>query len=324
MIINDFESSYEETLNLLKYNNNYIFLLSNDVSKYSIKDKFPTQMLVLGIKNNNFKNAMNLTLEYKANITILINDDIMVFYPLGNIFYKGNNIKDMFKIIINRLNFLNSITRQKTISIKNNNIKLNWYFDMFAESMIQIKDKITIPDCSEFLDIVRNYAQQYYDLFEDKTDNHEFKRTMRCRRGMPSFRYKNNIIVSKRIITNEFITNEDMVAIYKKGENIYYYGDDKPSVDTPIHVKLYKEFNHINFIIHSHEYIKNAPFTKKVIPCGAIEEYKEIITTIKENFNYNNNLFIVNELGHGSIILSSNLENLKQNEIKKRVIPDFI
>lgn len=267
---------------------------------------------------------MNYSIEYKANLTLIFGDDIIIHDPLGNIWYKGTNDEMAFDIIFNRLGFLNKITRQKTQSDNNKNLKLNWYFDPYQVEMNRINGKVEIPNVQEFLDIVTEYAKQYYDLLPSIQYSPQFKRTMRCRRGMSSFRFGENIIVSKRIIRNQFITQNDLVVTYTKDGNIYYYGNNKPSVDTPIHIKLYDEYKNVNFILHSHEYIDGAPYIEKSIPCGAIEEVNEIIKIINKHYDNNSNLYIINELGHGSIILSNNIELLKNIKIKKRPMPEII
>lgn len=327
IIINDFDRKYDDIINKkinILREDNYIFLLSDDISKYKIKDEYPTNMFILGIRNIDFNKSMNYSLEYKANLTLIFGDEIIVHDPLGNIWYKGINEGEAFDIIIHRLNFLNKMTKKKTQPNNNKNLKLNWYFDPYQVEMNKINGKVEIPSVQEFLDIVTEYAKQYYDLVPSMQYNPQFKRTMRCRRGMPSFRFGSNIVVSKRIITNEFITQDDLVVTYTKDNNIYYYGDDKPSIDTPIHIKLYDEYKNINFILHSHEYIDGAPYTEKSIPCGAIEEADKIIKTINKNYCNNSNFYIINELGHGSIILSKNIELLKNIKIKKRPMPEII
>lgn len=68
-------------------------------------------------------------------------------------------------------------------------------------------------------------------------------------------------------------------------DKIYYCGDNKPSVDTPIQIRMYDKLPNINYMIHSHCYIKNAPYTKNALPCGAIEEVDEILNIIKESYD---------------------------------------
>ena len=62
-------------------------------------------------------------------------------------------------------------------------------------------------------------------------------------------------------------------------------------------------------MVHSHVYIWTAPFTKTVIPCGALEEFFEII---QEYPNRNSSNFCINLKGHGSIVLAKDLDYLKK------------
>lgn len=57
---------------------------------------------------------------------------------------------------------------------------------------------------------------------------------------------------------------------------IEYYGDYKPSVDTPSQIMLYQAYPKVNYMLHGHVYIDGFPFTNRCIPCGAIEEAHEI------------------------------------------------
>ena len=78
-------------------------------------------------------------------------------------------------------------------------------------------------------------------------------------------------------------------------------------------------------MIHSHCYLKDAPYTKTPLPCGAIDEVNEIINTIKENYkSLNKTFYKINLKGHGSIIMSKNIENLKNVEIISRNLPEYI
>ena len=77
-------------------------------------------------------------------------------------------------------------------------------------------------------------------------------------------------------------------------------------------------------MIHSHCYINNAPFTKCAIPCGALEEVDEILNLIKDKYNgdYDRDFYLINLLGHGSIMMSSDVSKLKNMDIVSRTIPE--
>ena len=84
--------------------------------------------------------------------------------------------------------------------------------------------------------------------------------------------------MSRRNVDKRYIEQEAFVPCYMDDTgNVLYYGPYKPSVDTPIQVRLYKYFPRINYMLHSHVYVKGAPFTSKAIPCGGIQEVTEIM-----------------------------------------------
>ena len=81
-------------------------------------------------------------------------------------------------------------------------------------------------------------------------------------------------------------------------------------------------------MLHSHIYIKNAPFTDHAIPCGALEEVDEIIATFIKEKNSTMVLktgnFAVNLLGHGSIVLADNLSYMWETLYYARPIPEVL
>lgn len=57
IIINDFDKKYDDIINKkinILRRNDYIFLFSDDISKYKIKDEYPTNMFILGVRNIRF------------------------------------------------------------------------------------------------------------------------------------------------------------------------------------------------------------------------------------------------------------------------------
>ena len=76
-------------------------------------------------------------------------------------------------------------------------------------------------------------------------------------------------------------------------------------------------------MIHSHCYIEGAPYTKEALPCGAIEEVKEILELIKQYYqDYNKDFYLVNLKGHGSIMMASVPKKLEKIKVKGRKIPE--
>ena len=153
----------------------------------------------------------------------------------------------------------------------------------------------------------------------------------RCGKGMPSFRGSDNIIfVSKRNIDKQFIELDNFVPVWLDNNKLMYSGPDKPSVDTPVQVRLYQTLDHINYILHSHCYIKNAPFTATAIPCGAIEEYDEIMKLLSDSqTDTHRNQYVINLIGHGSIIMWHDMQQFHKDieptlAYYKRHMPEYM
>jgi len=93
--------------------------------------------------------------------------------------------------------------------------------------------------------------------------------------------------------------------------------DRKPSVDTPVQLMLYERFKWINYIIHTHAYVKGAKYTENVYPCGCINEYSEIAKKIPQ-LEKNDKGFSLNLLGHGSLSLAKVPEYFNSIEFVSR------
>jgi hypothetical protein len=153
--------------------------------------------------------------------------------------------------------------------------------------------------------------------------------SFRCQNGFPSFRGENGIIyVSRRNVDKSDIGAASFVPTYLDDTNtVRYFGDNKPSVDTPVQLRLYKYFPWANYMIHAHCYVDIPDMpdvlgtsTDVPIPCGALEEVDEIVERyiFWEDFwksCHNGNtprLFAVNLLGHGCILIAKDIEILKE------------
>lgn len=134
---------------------------------------------------------------------------------------------------------------------------------------------------------------------------------------MPSFRTKDYIFVSKRNIDKQFIELNNFVPVYLEDGKLFYCGEDKPSVDTPVQVRLYQQLPNISYMLHSHCYIKNAPFTNKAIPCGAIEECDAVLDALKNTYgSLELPYYTLNLKGHGSLLMFNNVNEQFSQEIE--------
>lgn len=292
-----------------------------------VKSVAPKVMLVTSKRNDGDKyNFMELTqhvLGVKGNLAFEFNKisstsenkkfKIRVFDPLGCLWYEGFNIAEAVNSTMDRLMYLRSVTRQGTIKSNEN---------------------IDIPDETEFFAVVREYAEQFYQIFNPAKDVKRFLGnasmrppedffSTRCMRGMPSFKKDNIIFVSQRNVDKQFIDMEHFVPCYMENGKLYYCGDNKPSVDTPIQIRLYDALPNIRYIIHSHCYINGAKFTSKAIPCGAIEEVNEVLDFV-DNVCGGRNLefYTINLFGHGSLLMAKDVKLMKNIKYVGRCLPE--
>jgi hypothetical protein len=185
-----------------------------------------------------------------------------------------------------------------------------------------MEDSVPIPDEKEFFDYAKKVADTFHSLIHGSNPSRFLGNlSFRCEHGFPSFRTRDVIYVSQRDIDKRFIDKEGFVAVEPILDNVVnYYGDKKPSVDAPIQVRLYSYYNRLRWGMHSHVYIKNAPMTSIAIPCGAVEEFDEILELFPEGDMEN---VVVNLRGHGSLAMCSYLGYMKGLQYYARPIPEL-
>ncbi len=168
--------------------------------------------------------------------------------------------------------------------------------------------------------MIKSYAEIFHELIHpENAERFMGNASFRCMRGFPSYRKDGVIFVSRRNIDKRYIGRENFVAVKEKLP-IEYFGENKPSVDTPIQVRLYEQYQNIRYMLHSHTYIMDAPFTKSIIPCGALEEADEIIHLFPDK---NMKSFAVNLKGHGSIMLGDTTKKLLNTQYYARPVPEI-
>lgn len=288
-------------------------------SKRNVDNKYSFQDLL----QKSFLLKSNLTIEFTKNNNLYI---MKLFDPLGNVWYEGSDIKECSQELMDRLNFIKRITRESTVSSEENIGALAWFFNMFKEEIYKSENNPVIPIKNIFLNIVKQYASKFAEATFKTKDVKRFlgNASFRCPKGFPSFREGKYIFVSKRNVNKEFIGIDDFVPVYLEDGKIYYCGNSKPSVDTPIQVRLYELLPNINYMIHSHCYIEGAPFTEKALPCGAIEEVEEILKLLEKEYDddFYKDFYLINLIGHGSIMMSRNPEQLMNISMIGRKLPE--
>ncbi len=285
----------------------------NDLpKKIDIKELYPKAILVTSKRNNNeysFQELIRRSLIQKANLTIDFRKagDIIearLFDPLGVLWQEYTSDIPVFaQKLLSRINELTSLTRQKTVQIS--------------------EVCVPVPDEKDFFDLIKNYAHIFHELVAPAEGTNRFlgNSAFRCLRGFPGFRNGTHIFVSRRNVDKRFIGQDSFVAVEFKDDNVYYFGPDKPSVDTPIQVRLFEKLPNIMYMIHGHVYVDGAPYSRYPISCGALEEVEEIMSYIKDR---NTDFFCLNLLGHGFIAMATKVDALKNIAFIARTVPEKV
>ena len=309
-----------------------------------VKAVAPKTMLVTSKRNDDdkysFQEIVQRALATKTNLVFEFNTiedklfNIHIFDPLGCEWYNGTDLQAAADAAIDRLLYLKSITRQSTTkSDTSNGLVLSWYFDSFKQDMQQADNTVAVPDETKFIELVRNYAEKFHEIMQPAKNVKRFlgncstkqlpPQVGRCSKGMPSFKTKDYIFVSQRNVDKEYLDISHFVPVYEENGKIYYCGDNKPSVDTPIQLRLYKALPNIRYMIHSHCYAENAVMTTKSIPCGAIEEVDEVLQTIDKTYGTRDaDKYIINLKGHGCIIMGKTIDDISGVKYFGREMPE--
>jgi len=296
--------------------------VSNDEDKLrDVKAINPKCTLVTSKRNDDnkytFAELISRALAIKANLTIEFSkhDDkfnMMLFDPLGNVFYDGFDVEVMCEYLIQRVGQLQQFTRVPTIQ----------------ETELPTPE---VPEETEFFEFAHDCADIFNNLIRPAKGTERFLGNMsfRCQNGFPSFRGENGIIyVSRRNVDKSDINAGSFVPTFLTEDNTTkYFGDFKPSVDTPVQLRLYKLFPWANYMLHAHCYVDVENIqealsvcTNKPVPCGALEEVEEIteayyVGRFYWDSRYNNKpprLLAVNLVGHGCILIAEDVEIFKE------------
>ena len=264
-----------------------------------IKELFPKCILVSSKRNTDyeysFQDVMAHALSRKSNLIIEFNRcskakevSANLFDPLGNQWFSGSNMEDLGIAIAKRAKQLSMITRMGTVQSPE------------APYELEITN-----DLETFVTHVKDAGKIFSDLIRPANGVTRFlgNASFRCESGFPSFRAPGGMIyISKRNVDKTTMDLGAFVATGMHNGKIWYRGDNKPSVDTPIQLALYNMLPIIKYMLHSHVYIKDAPFTKQMIPCGGLEEIAEISEIIMAKELQHVDSFAINLKGHGSIL----------------------
>ena len=280
--------------------------ISNDINEKFIEiiKKRNQHVILIGSKRLDERDIglpeiIDRMLVTKMNLCLLIDKDGDKFTgkiidPLGNLFGSGTDFCELGKKLAERALYLSRVKR-------------------VGSSQITNEQEMPKVECDpEFFNIIHEWAEIFDKLVPRPKQVNRFlgNAAFRCSYGFPAFRGHDELIyVSRRNVDKSGIGINDFVPVkpfeYYDGE-VKYYGDIKPSVDTPVNLLLFKHFPNINYMIHGHVYIKSAPITSKAIPCGAVEEFEEII-----KLNDINTWNIFNLKGHGCIFIAESIRDIR-------------
>lgn len=288
---------------------------NNEVKIRDVKKINPKCMLINSKRNDGgkytFKELINKSLMVKANLTIEFRKcsngeyKFMLFDPLGNAWtLPSNSLSSLCEIMYLRTMQLTRYTRQATKPL----------------------EEIPVYESnSDFVDIVRTFGDIFQELIQPASDVKRFlgNASFRCVHGFPSYRTDNYIMVSRRNVDKHGILPEDFVPAFLEEGEVFYHGKNKPSVDTPVQLRIYEALPHINFMIHGHVYVSGGIYTDRIIPCGALEEADSILTHLKNYPNIEDG-FIINLGGHGCLIGAKSLDYFKGITFKSRPTPEFL
>ena len=192
---------------------------------------------------------------------------------------------------------------------------------------IKAGKKIPVPIETNFFKLVKGLGNRFHDLIHPAEGVKRFlgNASFRCARGFPAFRANDSIFVSARDVDKRHIGRESFVEVAHLAGKVIYTGNEKPSVDAPIMLSLFRNFPNINYMIHSHTYIVGARFTSAALPCGTLEEVQHILAVACHNVYFPMFAhFNVNLLGHGSIAMAANPSLLGGVEYYARPTPERI
>ena len=314
---------------------NYVFwfanIKDNTLAKIrNVKDYAPRCMLITSKRNDNGKydleELLQRALAIKANLCFefsKIEDrlfNIRIFDPLGCVWYNGTSIENAVTACMNRLGYLSSVTRKPSINTP------------------EVLPEIEFSDTdNRFLEFVKKSAETFHRLMCLPPDvkrfvgnaSLRFKKPTRCMSGFPAIKKSEDVIlISRRNVNKTGITKNDFVpcTLNEDGTTLFY-GEYKPSVDTPVQIRLFKLLPNIKYILHGHCYIKDIPMTKVAVPCGAIEEVDEILDFIDTNIKTRDaDYYAINLKGHGCLILASEntLDKMEKTEFTVRPLPEIM
>jgi hypothetical protein len=289
---------------------------------HDVKKSFPKIILVTS-KNNyrpgnkySFQDLVAHALMLKSNLLLEITMEHNLYYgriidPLGNVWMeKSDDFKALGKCIAERTDQLRQITRVPTVQSP------------------EMTNPITpSKELDEFIAIIQESSDTFHKLIEPAKSVTRFlgNASFRCMNGFPSFKTATgDIYMSRRNVDKNGIDISKFVQVgfNPKTKVRWYRGDHKPSVDTAIQLRIYERLTQMRYMIHSHVYVKGAPYTKNMIPCGGMEEVGEIFCGLHHMHRHDFKAIAINLVGHGSLIMATEPKLLRRFKYFARPVPE--
>lgn len=314
----------------------YVFWFANvDNTKEKIRDvkAVAPHCLLVTSKRNDFvgdkkkydlEELLQRALAIKANLCFEFCKvgekvfNIRIFDPLGCVWYDGTDLKEAADAAVKRLDYLASVTRKASVNED----------DVPAFEFNDADRK--------FLDIIKSSAETFHKLMCLPPDvkrfvgnaSLRFKTPTRCMNGFPAIRKEDYVLISRRNVDKTGISEKDFVICHlDDAGNTVYRGMNKPSVDSPVQLRLFKALPNIDYILHGHVYVKNAIITDKAIPCGAVEEVDTVLVAIERGYDtYDKDFYVINLKGHGCLIMANadTLDRMNMAEFYTRPLPEIM
>lgn len=268
----------------------------------------------VGTPEYSFQAVVAHALRLKANLVVQFRHDqdrqvlADVFDPLGNQYgpeRPRESINQLARTLLVRIGQLRKFTRQGSTGLG---------------------DAVEVQDEPEFFDIIKRHAETFHELLNpQQTDRFLGNSSFRCARGFPSFRGddNNHIFVSRRNVDKRYIGQDAFVQVDGDcTDQVRYWGNSKPSVDTPIQLRLYRYYRQINYMVHGHVYVEGGYLVdpgSNPIPCGAVEEALRLC-----RFDRASELLTINVKHHGCIVMSRYAEDLANLRFTARPAPEAV
>lgn len=272
----------------------------NDLPKILPRLKAKNRKLILisskrcGIKYRD-NDVVGRLLKSRSNLGMAIYEkagrfSFKLLDPLGNCFCDTEHLSELARAITARVDELRTFTRLPSRRVgPHHNREVS----------------------SDFIRIVHEYGRTFaFHVNALNVNRFLGNAATRCSFGFPAVRGREDAVclVSRRDVSKDTIGSSDFVEVMEQGGVVHYWGENKPSVDAPIQVALFKRYPKIEYMIHGHVYVEGAPITDRKYPCGAYQE----VYAVSKRFSPNRTQFTINLRGHGCLIACHDLDYLEK------------